>query len=909
MRKVQLVDISTKITSRDNSSNLSTKREISKNLEEKINYIKNLKKLFLSSSKLIGKNNSNINIINTKTARNEELNIKNALQKKKKFNFTTNKFYHSSLASISYSPKIFNKKRIKNEKNEKNKGKEKIIFLKLNNKNYRDVIKNNIIKQDKHKKEDKKININSTNFSTNNENIISIPSLTKNKVEKIEKKIKKSFSNNEINYIDYIHFIQKKNLKLNNIRKRKKENISYISSNAITNELLLNKYENKKTPKINNYLQIYSFKDIINDLTRNINLVNISHSNEFNNLQLLRNLDEKIKFPNLTNTYREYQSKKNNDREIVNINNNNNINNFNNINNKNINNNNIKEISEEKLIDPDEDTINNLNLNIKEILSLDDNQDDYQINQSGNRNKFYYKINLNNINNINNNKVFIKEEKEKEKEENDIKEDLKILGDSNSNKINWQLISKEDMQKGRRVWRKILKITKDFGMNYNMNKDNKIDDLNNSNELIKPKRNLSIKNIIFPEEKPRKTIVIKQKKELEPIKINNASSITSNNIFKSDTKFNLNEKTYNKQNLENNKEKISNNSKIKRKINYNFSPKVKLKKLKNKEDQKSENPLDIIKEETKTNNDNNQIKENENNKESKPKKNIKYDKALRDRINQLLENPSLFYSQRIKKENIEEKKEEEKKEEENKEEEKKEEEKNENKKEEKKEKEKKEIKYKKEEKKSEVQDISIFQRDEYNHQLMLNHLKTRKKSKKIKPSIYSFLNDLRNKRPSNLQNSEKKKYRKYFNDIDENSIKEIKKRKLEILFKFKHDLNFKIMKGDIKSNELFELEDLEQKINLIEIQIRDSNDTNKYVDILEEFFTAFENDIILAENKKKFEERINGFRNDLIDHMDLAESTREGKEKKFGSAIDFNIVNHINELSLLDKSENLKKLE
>ena len=125
MRKVQLVDISTKITSRDNSSNLSTKREISKNLEEKINYIKNLKKLFLSSSKLIGKNNSNINIINTKTARNEELNIKNALQKKKKFNFTTNKFYHSSLASISYSPKIFNKKRIKTKKVKKIKAKKK----------------------------------------------------------------------------------------------------------------------------------------------------------------------------------------------------------------------------------------------------------------------------------------------------------------------------------------------------------------------------------------------------------------------------------------------------------------------------------------------------------------------------------------------------------------------------------------------------------------------------------------------------------------------------------------------------------------------------------------------------------------------------------------------------------------
>ena len=112
MRKIKLVDNSTKITSRENSSVGSSKIQISKNIEEKINHIKNLKKLFLSSPNLLGKNNSNANI-NIKTVKNEELAIKNALQKKKKVNFTANKFYHSSLASISYSPKIFNKKRIK----------------------------------------------------------------------------------------------------------------------------------------------------------------------------------------------------------------------------------------------------------------------------------------------------------------------------------------------------------------------------------------------------------------------------------------------------------------------------------------------------------------------------------------------------------------------------------------------------------------------------------------------------------------------------------------------------------------------------------------------------------------------------------------------------------------------------
>ena len=886
MRKIRLVDNSTKITSRENSSVGSSKIQISKNIEEKINHIKNLKKLFLSSPNLLGKNDSNANInINIKTVKNEELAIKNALQKKKKANFTANKFYHSSLASISYSPKIFNKKRIKKiktGKNENNKDREKIVFLKLNNKNYREVIKDNLFKFDKFKKEYKKININ--NFSTNNENITSIPSITKNT---IEKKIKKSFSNNEL---DYMRYINKKNLRLNNLRKKKKENVTYISSNAITNESL-NKYENKKSTKIKNKLQIYSFKDIINDLTRNVNLVNISNSKEFN-LQLLRKLEEKkVKEMDKINSLNSYNY----------------MNNYKN----NYTKNKKKGIIEANLIELVDD------INFKEIISFD-GQDDYQINQNGYQNNFFY----DNYSNKIRSKLLLKEEKEKE--ENAIKEELKILGDSNSNKINWQLINKEEIQKGKKQWKKILKLTKDFGINCNMNQENKIDDLNSDNETIKPKLNLNIKNICFPEDndninQSRKTIVLKQTKELQPVKINSASPITSNNIFKRNKKFNLNEKLFNKKNINNNN-KISSTSKIRtKKTNYNnISSKVKLKNIKNKEEPKSETPSNIImKEETKSidkNINNNKIKEIEENKEEETNINNVYDSALGDKINELLENPYLFYAQRLNKENSEEEKEGENTEEnkENEYEREEEEEEKEDKKENKKEIEKddnntkKEIKYKKIERKSEVQDISIFQRNEYNHQIALNHLKSpKKKTNKIRPSFYSFIDELRNSKKSSQkdQNSEKRKSLKYFNNIDVNSINEINKRKLEVLFKFKNDLDFKIMKGHIKSNEFSGMENLEQKINVIKIKNPDSNSNKKYVYKLEEYFTAYEKDVNVAENKNKNEERLNRFRNDLIHNINLSENIRENREKRLANAIDFSDVNRINKLSRLNKNK------
>ena len=96
---------------------------------------------------------------------------------------------------------------------------------------------------------------------------------------------------------------------------------------------------------------------------------------------------------------------------------------------------------------------------------------------------------------------------------------------------------------------------------------------------------------------------------------------------------------------------------------------------------------------------------------------------------------------------------------------------------------------------------------------------------------------------------------------------------------------------------------MELKIYSTKIETFDQKGINEYLDKLEGFFNSFENDITNAERRKKDEERINGFRKDLIDKISYSEILREKKEKFFGNVIDFNIVNHLNELSVLENEK------
>ena len=945
MKKIRKVDGFSKISINNNSSQKSSIKEKSFNIESKVSHLKNLKKLYLISPKLSPQ-------VKSHTTKNN-LNIKLLEKKYKNFLGTTNKFYHSSLSSLSYSRISNERKKMKSEKFDIKGNKDKIVILKLNNKNNSYNYATNhvkIIPLNKTKTE----NIYSTNFTSNNNSDnkmtyyqeTSNPSINEfHSAKNFYKKKNKQQIKQSDNNIDYLEFINKKYQKLNNIRKNKK-NSSHISSNAISNDFM-NKYENfmtkkdynennkknddyiiknndgNKSIKNQNKLQYYSFNDIISGLYRNINLIEPSPSIE-SNLKLLRDLDELIELPSIPN------------------------------------------IQEEKDVIPDRKGINSYKyyktkgkiyknkLNETEKLSL---SADINIKELSYPN--YTKITYNK-NDFKKTALTPKENFDK----NEILEDLKFLGISN--RLNWNLISEEDKKKGIKTWNKLLskKEIKSSGYTSNtgiIKKDIYKKEIPKS--FIKNNSGISERRTII--KKPRQPILLKPNIESEPIKFKNHNSpMKSNSIFKINKKF-----IFSDNNIDNKKDKSDkpsvkyikiprfsifknkqqnkiNKQKLKSRLSYiNISSKIlnsfnKPKKIKkrrrsveshsdsdlneiseeslsipmqnNKKNEKEESYDDNINEnlgklnhltaeykqinilsKNKNNREKNLIQDTNNNKE-------KREQSIEVKNNEQEENEDDNIKNELNKEN------------EINEGDNKDEIKDEEKKEEIEENKKDKNKVKVTPKENKDNQLYLFMEDKENKEILLNHLKSRKKKKKIlKKSILDFLKDSKYK--NNLSNNEKEllfdkpKPRKYFKNLDINSIEEINKRKLELLLRMKHDLEFKIIKGYIKSFEKFEFQDFAKKIYNTNIKSFDEKGINEYLDMLEGYFSSFENDMINAEHRKKDEERINGFRNDLIDKMNFAEILREKREMLYAKVIDFNFINHINELSVFDKVNEINK--
>ena len=150
---------------------------------------------------------------------------------------------------------------------------------------------------------------------------------------------------------------------------------------------------------------------------------------------------------------------------------------------------------------------------------------------------------------------------------------------------------------------------------------------------------------------------------------------------------------------------------------------------------------------------------------------------------------------------------------------------------------------------------------------------------------------------NDIKKENKKKMRKYFHEIDLNNLVDINNKKLEIMFKMKHDLEYKIRKGDIKPGEKDEYKKLEERINMISNSSLENLNISDYIDILEDYFSSFESNMYLAEQKKKDEERINGFKGELQQNLYFYFLLKKKIEEKYGHPIDFKTVNHINELS------------
>ena len=912
MKQVQLINNFSKITTPNSSTNNVITKEVSKNIDENLKNIKSIKKLLLINPKISQQNKSN----QTDNHLNMKISNKKIL---KNFSTTTNKLYHSSLSCLSYSN--VSNDRTKINRNLNNTKKEKIIVLQFKN----------------------KFDQNSLGSS----NGIYLHNLFK---EKNEKKIKKSFSNNDLNYIKYIN---KKKIRFNHLRNIKRKNISYMSSNAISNDLI-NNYENfmitphlnekgkklddiplkKRITKNKNKLKYYSFNDIINGLTRNINIVNTSNSKELH-LKLLRKIDELVKFPSISN------------------------------------------IKQEENLDSDKNikTYSSNNKLNKKIEKIDIEKDRYLLSDNYNNIKEFLdqtntKINSMQKSDIKKNLFLNQEEDEIDKA--DLIEDLKFLG--NTNKLNWNLISEDDKKRGVETWKKIINLKKDVGINCQLNKEDFQINMKKIPQIKTPKE--SIKHIIFMSEEkktndhPRKTIILKLRKRYEPIKLNNSSSIKANSTFKIGPKNNFNNS--NKSN--NNKDKFNKilSDKIKPilsekniksrysyiKTNYKIINKLKNNEIKRHNEIKPENikqqkniedlildrdsNLDIISEEGKSNKmdstnkyDGSYHEINEEDEEYKTdNKEILNELKLNLKSNELLNNKNfvenIIQNNTIKEKLISEDNKEEpveylsekKTEEDNKEqkeEEKKDDIDNFNKiKEEKNEKEEENIEKNQNEtdeddleerKKRYEKSRKLYLAEKYNRELLLRRLrKEKKKPKQKKLSLYELVKELSNSNKSkDISHLNKIKKRKYFINI--NSIQDINKRKMEILLRLKRDLEYKLITGMLKSSEKLNFKEFVKKINSTTIDSLDEESLNEYLDKLEEYFNSFENDIINIEKIKKNEERINAFKQKLIDNLNYTEQIRENKSRIVGNAIDFNSINHINELSFYNNidTENIKQ--
>ena len=140
----------------------------------------------------------------------------------------------------------------------------------------------------------------------------------------------------------------------------------------------------------------------------------------------------------------------------------------------------------------------------------------------------------------------------------------------------------------------------------------------------------------------------------------------------------------------------------------------------------------------------------------------------------------------------------------------------------------------------------------------------------------------------------------YFVGVDDNSIRQIERRKEEVLLKFKNDILYKISKRELTFNELTLYDELVRKLKDFE-----NNLTNeKYIKLLQSYFHNLDKQIKLSEQRKMKEQRINKYMNNLIDDMDILSYKKKKQETTLCHVLNYKDFNHINVLN----DSNLNKI-
>ena len=159
-----------------------------------------------------------------------------------------------------------------------------------------------------------------------------------------------------------------------------------------------------------------------------------------------------------------------------------------------------------------------------------------------------------------------------------------------------------------------------------------------------------------------------------------------------------------------------------------------------------------------------------------------------------------------------------------------------------------------------------------------------------------------------IKDGDKKKKRvgqTHFVGINLNSMQDIEKKKMEILYRIKHDIKYKISRGDINLSEMDNFNKFQDKINDLK-KVYENFSINLYVKELEEFFSSFEDELSSKEKNKYDEDRINDYLRRLKEDFNEKNFMRKLYEQKLCKVIDFNKINNINTLNEGKNNEDMK---
>ena len=182
-------------------------------------------------------------------------------------------------------------------------------------------------------------------------------------------------------------------------------------------------------------------------------------------------------------------------------------------------------------------------------------------------------------------------------------------------------------------------------------------------------------------------------------------------------------------------------------------------------------------------------------------------------------------------------------------------------------------------------------------QLKKEKKERRRKKYKTARNLLEIKNKLRNSFFINEDNSDNKnKYSQKRIPTELETKIENSKRKMRLLLKFKHDIDYKIKSGEMNVTEVDIFSKFRTKIdNLIGLY----NEEEEYEKKMEDCLGDFEEEMELYEQRRKDEKRINDFISDLQYQINFKSMKKKKIEEKFCNVVDYDSVNNINILNII----------